>query len=116
MITIMGNKRYTYEEQREYEDLKNESKYKGQKPVAPAIGSSSYYRPQPEPERPNEAKYHKKGSYFMCKMCDSYSVHESNDTVCQNVKCPTNQPKTKQPTHCTSCYNKLSYSDNYAAY
>ena len=29
MIAIMSNKRYTYQEQREYDELKNESKYRG---------------------------------------------------------------------------------------
>lgn len=76
-------------------------------------------RPQQEPQT-----FYKRGAYFQCKLCNEYTVHEADDTTCQNSRCPSNNRlkqqassssnyESKAPTraNCRICYTRLTAVD-----
>lgn len=101
MILVMSNQKFLKQEQEELEDLKNEKE--GRKPAPAQAPAAGYYqpqatrqtKPQTQQQQLDDANYHKKGEYFQCRLCDRFSVHQSNDMVCLNASCPSNEAKKK---------------------
>lgn len=60
----------------------------------------SYRHMRPKAVREDGSTYEMKGPFYQCQRCDEYTVHKSNDRVCQNK-------------HCKSNNKKKSYADQY---
>ena len=42
-----------------------------------------------------ELEFDMKGDYYECKICDQFTIHKDNDTVCENRNCKSNLRRKK---------------------